>query len=143
MTKIQHSYTPQKLSFEYDDDSAKQYAAFVKANGGFNHSTCALTPLRLTTALMEDFNRTLHVFDSITAAIEAGVVDEDAWPEQLFADDVAFEVFLTTLEDYNEMHLVSERWYQAFFALNTTGEELDCVTSAGLAACLKESAEAL
>ena len=49
-------------------------------------------------------------FDSITAATEAGLADEDTWPMQFFASRDVFDEFLETLAAYEECYRITDRW---------------------------------
>jgi hypothetical protein len=57
------------------------------------------------------------VLDSITLALEAGVLDSFRWPQQIFAKRAVFDSFLEYLTDYDECYRITDQWWRALAAL--------------------------
>lgn len=79
--------------------------------GGYNSRTKTLTPM-----LIEDGGpwQANEIFDNVTLAAEAGLLSEEAWPDELFADEDSFDAFIEILEPFNETDVIHDRWWQAF-----------------------------
>ena len=101
-------------------------------HGGFDPATKKLVPM---------FNladiRGEQMFDTITAAAEAGVLDQTGWREQLFKTDEDFEEFLSTLADYDNFFYIHERWYRTFILLAEKNTEEEFVRGEDIAADLR------
>lgn len=57
------------------------------------------------------------VFATISAAIEAGIVDEKMWPSQLFADFLSFKEFVPVLASYESCYKLIDPWWETLRAL--------------------------
>jgi hypothetical protein len=91
---------------------------FREANGGFRgEDPEAFAPLTFDPD--SDFYCYL---DAITLAVERGLVDEQAWPTQLFATRDDLEGFIDGLGRYQFVR-IHDRWFRALCALANTGEE--------------------
>lgn len=116
-----YTLTPRALSFEAQY-SIKSYAAFVKENGGFDAKKKKVTPLKWS----NDNSFEVHDYlDSLTGAVEAGLVDDEKWPTQLFASKQDLAEFVAALSNYDEFWRITDRWYQALGLLgdfDDTGE---------------------
>lgn len=111
--------------------------AFCEANGGFRgQDPKAFAPLTYDSD--SDFYCYL---DAITLAVERGLVDEQAWPTQLFATPADFDGFIKGLEAYQHVH-INDRWHRALSELANTGGE-NVATAQEMAQTLWESAAAL
>jgi len=82
-------------------------------SGGYNPVTKKFTPFDLP----EGLDSGHEVFDALTAACEAGVLDTDAWATTCFANKETLSHFLDELMNYNDEFRVMDRWAQAFMAL--------------------------
>jgi len=80
------------------------------------------------------------VLDSIVLAVEAGVVDNYLWPQQIFENRTAFEKFIEQLKEYDECYRITDQWWQALSKLVEYGEEGSFVTSSEIADKLLEAA---
>lgn len=81
---------------------------------------------------MENFS--IHeVLDSIVLAVEAGVVDNYLWPQQIFANRKSFEAFVEQLSGYDECYRITDQWWQALSALVEYGDEEGFVSSSEIA----------
>lgn len=58
-----------------------------------------------------------EALDAITAAAEAGIIDDDDWVTQLFSDDAALEAFFDELEQYDDCYRINDRWWRALAEL--------------------------
>lgn len=81
---------------------------------------------------MENFD-VCEVLDSIVLAVEAGVMDNFRWPQQIFANRNAFEEFVGQLSDYDECYRITDQWWRALAALCEVGDEESFVSSAEIA----------
>ena len=109
----------------------------VQAYEGWNPKTKKLTPMSFGDG------RYLHeILDNIALAMEAGVVNNFLWPQQLFADRESFEAFIEELSTYDECYRITDQWWTALAALYGTCNEEGFVTCEEIADCLlKEASE--
>jgi hypothetical protein len=82
-----------------------------------------------------------EVFDSIAAAVEAGVVDRNRWVSQFFADEEIFKYILREVSDYEQCFRIRDRWYEALHQLTGLIDEEGCVTGEEITERLIEAAE--
>ena len=84
----------------------------------------------------------LHeLLDSITLAVEAGLVDDQTWVKQIFGKLAVFEKFLEVLGDYDGGLRLTDRWWQALAALcNHEEDEDDFVSGEEIAGALQQYA---
>lgn len=83
----------------------------------------------------------LHeMLDGITLAVEAGVVDSHAWPQQFFAGRAAFDEFIEQLSDYDACFRITDQWWWALASLVQTDNEEGFVSSSEIADRLYGSA---
>lgn len=116
-----YSLKPRSLSFE-NEYSLKDYNAFVKKHGGFDPKKKKVKPMTWSNVAGVDL---WHYLDSLTGAIEAGLVDDEKWPAQLFATKDDLAGFIEVLSTYDEFWRITDRWYQALGLLgdfDDTGE---------------------
>jgi hypothetical protein len=85
----------------------------AEEGGGFNPVTKKFIPFNLPDGL----NSGHEVFDSLTAACEAGILDSETWATTCFANKETLEQFIQELLNYNDSYRVMDRWSQAFMAL--------------------------
>ncbi len=57
------------------------------------------------------------LFITVSAAIEAGIIDDMRWPSQLFANRESFERFIETLANYEECFKLQDPWWSALKAV--------------------------
>lgn len=88
---------------------------------------------------MDNFD-VCEVLDSIVLAVEAGVMDNYRWPQQIFANRNAFEEFVGQLCDYDECYRITDQWWHALAALCEVSDEEAFVSSAEIARELLDSA---
>lgn len=141
MANIKYTYEPPIAVLSHPNKVkglAKQQAKY----GGFNPLTGELQPLRIADVdyFGEESLYACDVFDSIAAALEAGVLDEEMWPSQLFAGEADFEAFLREMETYEECYKFIEPWYQAccWLAIRMREGDDEFASVAGLAEMLRE-----
>jgi len=121
MSKIPYKYFPPQAILDNPlklQNSVKNCAAA----GGLNLDTKEFTPLDLTkvnffTAQGNDEVYASSVFDVISAAVEMGLVDQDGWHQQLFANSDSFLLLIDTIDEYEDFFKFEEPWRQAFIAL--------------------------
>lgn len=83
----------------------------------------------------------LHeLLDSITFAVEAGIVPVDGWLKFLFGTEKAFEEFLDELETYDETFRITDQWWTALSTIVGGQEEEGFITCADIAEGLREDA---
>ena len=59
----------------------------------------------------------------MTGAVEAGLVDDEKWPGQLFASKSDLENFLAELDTYDQQWRITDRWYRALGLLGSFDDE--------------------
>ena len=112
-------------------------ARLAQPNEGWDPETKKLTPMSFG-----DGGYLCDVLDNIALAMEAGVVDNFLWPQQLFADRESFEAFIEELSTYDECYRITDQWWTALAALYGTCNEEGFVTCEEIADCLlKEASE--
>jgi hypothetical protein len=110
---------------------------YSKETGGFNAKTQKMVPMSLTDEELAGCD----IFDNITLAAEAGLLDTEKWVKQLFAGLEDFEYFLDVLTAYNEEFTVYDRWWEAFSKLAHSRDTPGFSTSEEIAAVLLEQAQ--
>lgn len=80
------------------------------------------------------------VLDSITLAVEAGVVDTHAWPQQFFATKSAFQEFVEMLSDYDDCYRITDQWWKSLASLADIVDEEAFVSSEEIADGLVKAA---
>lgn len=128
-----YTFTPQSIQQENGESAAKWKKRCV--NGGFNPHSKIFTPYKDTVTCGE-----YVVLDSITAAVESGVIDSETWVAQMFDSVEIFETFLAQLEEF-EYYRINDRWYQALFSLAQVSDEEGFVTCQEIADTLRTVAE--
>lgn len=128
-------YRPYIRDIEHDQakNTADGRALWVEKtkNGGFNPLTKKWSPLHPQESYLSD------VLDHITAACEAGIVEQYSWATQLFATPEAVDYFLNELELFDELWRITDRWWQALASLAEVRDEEDFVTSSEIAQVLR------
>lgn len=139
MATIAYKYEPPVAVLSKPEKAQHTYET-VKIAGGYNPTTNTFTPLKLDDKYISFGNgdRPLvpgwAVFETISAAVEAGIVDEKMWPTQLFANPASFRDFVDALRDYEECYKLIDPWWCAFRALlGQPDEEEGYCTAADLA----------
>lgn len=118
------------------------YREFVEKYGGFapwEYGERRLTPLKFA----ED--EYLHLYlDSLTGAVEGGLVDSAKWPSQLFASPTDLAQFLDTLSTYDDCYRINDRWWLMLSKLSGgPGDEEGFITCQDIAAELEDVATEL
>lgn len=137
MPTFAYTYRPPQPALA---DAAKTYEA-VKIAGGYNPATNTFTPLKLDD---KDISYGGHdrplvsgwaVFATIAEAMEAGIVEEDMWPTQLFANEESYGTFVRALHSYEECYKLIDPWWSALRTIACGGgdEEEGHSTAADLA----------
>jgi hypothetical protein len=91
------------------------YGQYRDKVGGFDPYNQTVTPLT--------FDNAVFYLDSLTGAVEAGLVDDEKWPEQLFASKSDLESFLAELDTYDQQWRITDRWYRALGLLGDFDDE--------------------
>ena len=97
----------------YEFTPASVHASYDSETGGFNPKTKKMAPMSINDGELSG----AEIFDNITLAAEAGLLDTDKWVKQLFADLEDFEYFLNELAQYNDSYTIVDRWWHAFSQL--------------------------
>lgn len=121
------------LSFEVPTKAGARtreaYRQFRKAVGGFNPKSKTLTPMT-----WDADNHTVSVYlDSITGAVESGILDDEKWPQQLFKSPADLDSFLAVLSDYDDEYRINDRWWFALSQLAQVYEEAGFIRTADIA----------
>jgi len=120
----------------YEFIPARPQAYFEEETGGFNPETKKMVPMTISDGEMSG----AEIFDNITLAAEAGLLDTNKWVKQLFADRDEFMYFLDELAQYNESYTIVDRWWHAFSQLACGKDSAGFSTSKEIAAGLYKHA---
>lgn len=149
MATIDYSYIPPKACLD-TPEMVKRALKNLDGVGGFDLESKAFTPLKLDKVNVScggPHKKTISgcdVFVTVSAAIEAGIVDDEMWPTQLFANEKSFDVFVETLSSYEECYKLIDPWWSAIRALvDSYGEEEGYSTASDLADRLAEALDDL
>ncbi len=146
MATISYTYEPPKPAL----DNAQRAFEDVRIAGGYNPATNTFSPLKL-----DDKNISFggddrpvvdgsSIFDTIAAALEAGIVDNELWPTQLFANAESFQDFVISLRDFEECFKLRDPWWSALCVLSGKGlDDEGFCTAADLAERLTERLDEL
>lgn len=132
MATIDYKYEPPKPALA---DAQRTYEA-VKIAGGYNPATNTFTPLKLDDKHISfgGNDRPIvycsSIFETIAAALEAGIVDEEMWPTQLFANAKSFRDFITSMRDFEECFKLLDPWWSAMRVLACGRDEEEGYCSA-------------
>lgn len=136
--QIKSEFQPQQLMFE-NEHFVEGAAAWFQKFGGFDAATKKLKPLTIPGGnVAAECPEMYYVLDSITAAVEAGLLKRKKWSQQLFADESSMQVFLDDLAGYEECWRIGDRWHFALAAI-ADGNDEGFVTGAELADRLSEA----
>lgn len=141
MAKINYTYEP-PIAILAHPLKVEELAKLQAQYGGFNPATGELQPLRIA-GVNFGFDNALYasdVFDTVAAALEAGVLDDKTWPSQLFATKADFEEFLEQMAGYETCHKFIEPWYQAccWLAIGMREGDDEFASVSGLAEMLRD-----
>lgn len=107
-----------EVATKFGGEWAKTYDKFRKAVGGYNHKTNTLKPMTW------DESQLVSVYlDSITGAVEAGLLDDEKWPQQLFKSSSDLRGFLAELSSYDDSYRINDRWWFALSRLANVYDE--------------------
>jgi hypothetical protein len=115
----------------------KQYGLFVEGVGGYDPYSRTVTPM--------EFDRDVdcHFYlDSMTGAVEAGLVDDEMWVNQLWRSPDDLDAFLAAFSDFDRRFRTVDRWWQMFSLLSGKVGEKGMATSLGIAVQMVLAAEA-
>lgn len=103
--------------------------------GGFDVKKQKFKPMKLAGG-----DYMIHeVLDAVTAAVEAGIVEQHTWPKQIFKTGADLEAFLDDFSNYDECYRVHDRWWQALANLaGSTNCEEGFSTTSDMADTLRE-----
>lgn len=133
------THQPAFLAFEPTPGRTAQeienrYGTPIGIVGGYDPATGTLTAMCYSDSVA------LHVYlDSITGAIENGLVDDRRWPRQLFASNEDFTGFVAKLRTLDGFRF-HDRWATAL-ALITNERTYDLNDPAKFAQVLADDAE--
>lgn len=105
-----------------------QYGLFVEGVGGYDPYSRTVTPM--------EFDRDVdcHFYlDSMTGAVEAGLIDSEQWVAQLWQTPADLDAFLAMFSDYDEFFRVTDRWWHMLSLLTGNVDEEGMVTCHQLA----------
>lgn len=129
MATISYKYEPPKAVLASIEKAKHTYEA-VRIAGGFDPDTSRFTPLKLddkAIAFPDGKNSPevpgWAIFETLAAAMEAGIVDSEMWPTQLFADVESYRDFVHALRDYEVCYKLVDPWWSALRALVGGGDE--------------------
>ncbi|MCG9115913.1 hypothetical protein LH428_08630 [Laribacter hongkongensis] len=139
MTTFSYTYEPPKAVLSNLESAQRTYDE-VKVAGGYNPTTNTFTPLKLEDKdiMFQEGTRphvpSWAVFETISAAMEAGIVETEMWPSQLFANQESFREFVSVLGSYEECFKLVDPWWSALRTLaGGENEEEGFCTAADLA----------
>jgi len=127
-------YKPRQTQIELHSEGYSGFQRF----GGWDEKTQALAPIKYSQLVEKhsggDFAVLPYALDSITLAVEAGLIDTETFVDQAFASRHDFLAFCKDLEMAGDFW-VNERHFYAFFEM--FGSEEDLTTYPDIAATLE------
>ena len=107
----------------------------------FEPETGTLTPVSKVKLSKGESHQIEHVLDSLTLAIETGVVSENKWLKEIFGTVKAFDTFLDEFENYDECFRICDRWWTALSVLgDSIYDQESFITCIDIAERLREVA---
>lgn len=104
----------------------------------FNPETQVLTPVSKVKLGKGQTHEVSEVLNSLTLALEAGVVSKEKWVKEVFGTTKAFEKFLEEFEYFGEWNRIWDRWWTALSVLgDTVYDEQGFTTSTEIAERLR------
>ncbi len=145
MATIEYKYEPPQPVLANSKEAQRTYKA-VKIAGGYNPTNNTFTPLKLDDKDISCYGTGRAevmgsaIFETIAAAMEAGIVDAEQWPAQLFSNQESYAEFIQLLSEYEECFKLRDPWWSALrvLASNGYGDEEGYCTAADLAARFEE-----
>ena len=139
MTTIKYKYEPPQAVLA-DSKEVQQTYKMVKIAGGYNPAKKTFTPLKLDDESDRQEILGCAIFETIAAAMEAGIVDAEMWPTQLFENEDSYAEFVQLLSEYEFCFKLRDPWWSALRALVSNGntDEEGYCTAADLAARFEE-----
>lgn len=121
MANFDYKYVAPRAVLSDSAEAQATYAA-VKVVGGYNPSTKQFSPLklddeRIIPADNADLLIGWPILETLAAALEAGIVDEEMWPTQLFANRDSYQSFVEILREYEMGFKLVDPWWSALRVL--------------------------
>lgn len=135
MAIIKHKYSPIALSFE---DKASEYLTLLPKLGGYDPKAKTVTPMKVAAS-----QNAYYYLDAVAGAVEAGLVEDETWPAQLFKTKKDLKAFIEGVESYEEDFRINDRWYQALATLGEFQDGEGTVSGESIAEALAERADEL
>ena len=82
-----------------------------------------------------------EVLDALTAAVEAGKIDDQTWVSTVFSSKSQFKQFLEDLEGWSDTERLHDRWALAILAITQNADDEYVVTGREAADTLLSHAE--
>lgn len=143
MTKFTYKYEPPLAVLEQHTFPGAMKRLNDAGVGGFDVQTRSFSPMCFDHSVFYYSSKLpvnqCDVFDAVTAALEAGCIDDEMWPTELFADMPTFKVFVEMLASYEECFKLRDPWWQAFKTLLNGVEEEGYATAEDLALRFREA----
>lgn len=127
MTKTKPGRPPQsELWFESKRKdgtlaNAAEWAKALKMHGGYDYTTGKMTPIKKVKGLEKFDFHCWFAADSICAAYEEGLIDDDTWVNACFATKGDLRAFSYALSQ-QDMEWMHERHHAAFYALGVNDD---------------------
>jgi hypothetical protein len=102
----------------------------------WNEKTKTVVPVKSVNLFEVD-----EVLNSITLAMQAGVVSSFNWPQQFFASEKVFMSFIAQLAEYDETYRINDQWWQALSKLCEHYDEENFVSGEEIADAILSDAE--
>jgi hypothetical protein len=113
---------PTPLMFE-QEDGTNSIAGLLEF-GGWDHAKKTLTPIQVGALAAKPGAPTISwFFDSLAAAAEAGVLDNESFAQQLFASDEDRQVLVDLLQESGDIWWLNDRHFWALEALGFSEDE--------------------
>lgn len=126
-----NAYIPQVTTLMFETEEGQRAANALIEFGGWNHADKVLVPIQVTElSRMPGADVIRWVFDSLSAAAEAGRLDAERYITQLFAGPGDLRDFRALLRDAGFERWMSDRHYAALRKLGCA--ECDCSTYPGV-----------
>jgi hypothetical protein len=111
------------LHDRHQEVPTEEWSSMTKLRGGFNPVTKEMIPFTLSGDTELDYE-----LDNITAALEAGVLNRNDWPSQLFSSEEQWDEFIEAIEEYFSLWRINDRWMSTLenlLGLYDEGDGLD------------------
>lgn len=119
MTIVRPDYYPPVTNIK----NTPEQAAFVSKFGGYDVTSKTFVPFKVEPYSVQrevgsPEPMLISMMQNIAQAVHGGLIDDQAWPHQLFASPEIFDAFMQHLSEYEDIYRIPDFDWSALVALS-------------------------